>query len=33
MGKKDGKGRFEWNDGAWYEGDFLNNNIEGFGEY
>lgn len=29
QGQKEGKGRFSWFDGAWYEGDFKNNNIEG----
>jgi len=29
MGKKEGKGKFVWSDGAVYDGDFLNNNIEG----
>ena len=28
-GKKDGKGKFKWSDGATYEGDFRDNNIEG----
>ena len=28
MGKKHGKGKFSWNDGSNYEGDFYNNLIE-----
>jgi hypothetical protein len=30
-GKKNGKGKFWWADGSMYEGDFIDNNIEGHG--
>lgn len=33
MGMKHGKGIFKWNDGSIYDGEFLNNNIEGYGIY
>lgn len=28
MGKKHGKGKFNWADGSTYEGDFFNNNVK-----
>ena len=31
--KKHGIGRIEWNDGTWYEGDFIMGRIEGKGKY
>ena len=31
-GKKEGKGKFEWNDGSIYEGEFHNDKIEGMGD-
>ena len=30
MGTKDGKGNFIWADGSIYNGEFKNNNIDGF---
>jgi hypothetical protein len=32
-GKKEGPGRFVFNDGAIYDGDFKDDNMEGNGEY
>ncbi len=32
-GKKNGKGRFEWEDGSYYEGDFVDGMFQGYGEY
>lgn len=32
-GMKDGRGRFLWADGSRYEGEFVDNNIEGQGTY
>eukprot|EP00350_Pseudokeronopsis_sp_OXSARD2_P007106 CAMPEP_0170548592 /NCGR_PEP_ID=MMETSP0211-20121228/6870_1 /TAXON_ID=311385 /ORGANISM="Pseudokeronopsis sp., Strain OXSARD2" /LENGTH=194 /DNA_ID=CAMNT_0010854203 /DNA_START=510 /DNA_END=1090 /DNA_ORIENTATION=- len=32
-GKKNGKGRFQWNDGSYYEGDFVDGHFQGFGRY
>ena len=31
--RKHGKGKFLWSDGSQYEGDFKDNNIEGYGVY
>jgi hypothetical protein len=28
-----GKGRYEWADGRYYEGEYLNDKKHGFGEY
>ena len=30
---KHGKGRYEWPDGSYFDGEWLENNINGFGEY
>ena len=32
-GKKNGKGRFEWEDGSYYEGDFVDGHFMGQGTY
>ena len=32
-GKKSGKGTYKWADNSIYDGNWLDNNIEGFGEY
>ena len=31
-GKKSGKGRFEWEDGSFYEGDFVDGYFQGYGK-
>jgi hypothetical protein len=33
MGKKQGKGRYDWADGSYYEGYWFDNKINGTGEY
>lgn len=33
LGKKHGRGTFIWADGSHYIGDFVNNCMDGFGEY
>ena len=33
MGVKHGKGHFVWSDKSEYEGDFVNNNLQGKGYY
>ena len=33
MGKKHGKGAYTWADGSIYDGDWVENRIEGFGAY
>ena len=30
---KHGKGKFQWSDGSKYDGEFIDNNIEGAGVY
>lgn len=32
-GKKNGKGKFMWHDGSFYEGDFMEGLFHGFGTY
>ena len=32
-GKKNGKGKFTWSDGSYYEGDFVDGLFEGVGTY
>lgn len=32
MGKKNGRGRYEWADGSFYEGDFVDSVFEGLGK-
>ena len=32
-GKKNGKGRFTWEDGSYYEGDFVDGHFNGLGRY
>ncbi|CDW77644.1 morn repeat protein [Stylonychia lemnae] len=32
-GKKNGKGRFDWEDGSYYEGGFVDGHFSGFGRY
>ena len=33
MGKKKGKGRYEWQDGSYYEGDFEDSMFQGEGKF
>jgi hypothetical protein len=33
QGKKCGRGRYEWSDGSFYEGDFQDSMFHGFGVY
>lgn len=32
-GKKNGKGKFEWDDGSYYDGDFVDGQFQGYGVY
>lgn len=32
-GKKEGQGRYEWQDGSYYEGDFIDSKFHGQGTY
>lgn len=32
-GKKQGKGKYEWPDGSYFDGDWDDNKITGFGTY
>lgn len=32
-GKKQGNGSFKWEDGSYYEGDFMDGQFQGFGKY